>query len=293
MKSTISFVLLTYTLMALAFYGACGGSIPNLKDPSELWKIYLMMYTPLMGAVINQVIFKEKFFSWSKIFGKLNFYHFLGILFPVILMLGSTVCSIMLPQVIFNSSFTGAIEYNQGMTYQEQSYLYDLISANPWGYLLGLTFNGIVMGFSFSSLTAFGEEFGWRGYLLTKMKNKGFLVSSVVIGVVWGLWHAPMILAGYNYPTNPVAGVFMMVLACVAMTPMMIYLTVSGKSILVATFYHGGFNALVALSLVFLSGGDTFTAGFLGFGGILFNLLVFFAFLFPRRKAISALLENY
>ena len=293
MKSIVSFVVLTYGLMLLAFYGACNGGIEFVKDPNQLWKIYLIMYTPFAGAILNQIIFKEKFFSWSKIFGKLNVYHFLGISLPVILMIGSSVFSLIFPEVVYNSSFTGALEFNKDLSWQQQNSLYDMVYANPWGYLFNLVFTGIITGFSFSALTAFGEEFGWRGYLLTKLKEKGFLVSSVVIGVVWGLWHAPLILAGYNYPTNPVAGVFMMVLACVSITPLMIYLTVSGKSILVATFYHGGFNSLVGLGFVFLSGGDTFTSGFLGFGGIIFNLLVFFIFLFPRRKEISTLLENY
>ena len=35
----------------------------------------------------------------------------------------------------------------------------------------------------------------------------GFLKTSVLTGFIWGVWHAPIILQGHNYPQHPVAGV--------------------------------------------------------------------------------------
>lgn len=41
-----------------------------------------------------------------------------------------------------------------------------------------------------------GEEIGWRGYLLPKLlERRGPLVASLVVGVVWYLWHLPLYLA--------------------------------------------------------------------------------------------------
>ena len=49
-------------------------------------------------------------------------------------------------------------------------------------------------------LGAFGEEYGWRGYLLPRLAQRlGYFKAAVVVGVVWGVWHAPAILLGYEY----------------------------------------------------------------------------------------------
>ncbi|MEM1924799.1 MAG: CPBP family intramembrane glutamic endopeptidase, partial [Pyrobaculum sp.] len=50
-------------------------------------------------------------------------------------------------------------------------------------------------------IVTFGEEFGWRGYLLPKLARRmGWIWASAVVGVVWGVWHTPAILVvGHNY----------------------------------------------------------------------------------------------
>lgn len=52
-------------------------------------------------------------------------------------------------------------------------------------------------------LPALGEEIGWRGWLLPKLMPLGPLPALLISGVIWGLWHAPVILLGYNYPDAP------------------------------------------------------------------------------------------
>ncbi|MEB3774774.1 MAG: CPBP family intramembrane metalloprotease [Desulfurococcales archaeon] len=59
---------------------------------------------------------------------------------------------------------------------------------------------GVLAGVTINALVALGEEAGWRGYLLGVARVRvGFLPASLLVGIIWGLWHAPLIINGYNY----------------------------------------------------------------------------------------------
>src|SRR5205807_1239628 len=68
-----------------------------------------------------------------------------------------------------------------------------------------------------NAIFAFGEEWGWRGFLLPKLLPLGQWRALVFSGVLWGLWHMPVILLGYHYPLHPQFGVLLMVIFCVIM----------------------------------------------------------------------------
>lgn len=109
----------------------------------------------------------------------------------------------------------------------------------------------VALGSTVNAVLAFGEEFGWRGYLLWELAPLGFWRASLVTGALWGVWHAPVIVAGYNYPSFPVVGVGAMVVACVAFSPVYTYLTVRAESVLAATLLHGVFNGSAGLVVAY------------------------------------------
>ena len=114
--------------------------------------------------------------------------------------------------------------------------------------LLALT---VGAGVTVNALFALGEEFGWRGYLLWELAPLGFWRASGVIGVLWGVWHAPIVLDGYNYPSFPLVGVAAMTVATVAFSPLYTYFVVRARSVLAAGFFHGVFNAAGGTLLVY------------------------------------------
>ncbi len=101
-----------------------------------------------------------------------------------------------------------------------------------------------------------GEEIGWRGYLLYGLKNTCGSVKAVLFtGIIWGLWHAPMIAMGHNYGTDylgyPFAGILMMVVFCVFIGIIESYLTLRTDSVLPAAICHSAVNGLAANGLLF------------------------------------------
>ncbi|WP_081927143.1 CPBP family intramembrane glutamic endopeptidase [Halobellus rufus] len=106
-------------------------------------------------------------------------------------------------------------------------------------------------GVTVNALFALGEEIGWRGYLLWELAPLGFWRASGATGVLWGLWHAPVVLDGYNYPSFPVVGVAAMTVATVAFSPVYTYVVVRARSALAAGFLHGVFNAAAGSVLAY------------------------------------------
>ena len=94
------------------------------------------------------------------------------------------------------------------------------------------------------TLFTFGEEYGWRGYLLPRLLPLGEIRASVLIGVIWGVWHLPLLLAGLNYPGVNVwlaLIIFTFVTVALSFTYTWFYVASSG-SVLVAAVFHASTN---------------------------------------------------
>lgn len=48
----------------------------------------------------------------------------------------------------------------------------------------------------FNVIFALGEEIGWRGFLLPRLEPLGQWKAILVSGIIWGIWHAPVIAQG-------------------------------------------------------------------------------------------------
>jgi hypothetical protein len=118
-----------------------------------------------------------------------------------------------------------------------------------------------------NTMPALGEEFGWRGYLLMRLRPLGAVRAMVLTGVVWGVWHAPLMLQGRNYPDHPVLGVPLMVGFCALLGVILGWLRLASGSVFAAAVGRASVNGPANTPLLFLRGRVDITTGLTGLLG--------------------------
>lgn len=108
---------------------------------------------------------------------------------------------------------------------------------------------------------AFGEEWGWRGYLMPKLMQVMNKPAAIVVGgLIWGLWHAPLTIAGHNFGVDykcfPWLGILLMCVLCILMNAFLTLMTERTKSIYPASFCHMINNNLSPMVLLSIFGSE-------------------------------------
>ncbi|MBN1449848.1 MAG: CPBP family intramembrane metalloprotease [Anaerolineales bacterium] len=120
----------------------------------------------------------------------------------------------------------------------------------------------LLLGPLINIIFAMGEELGWRGFLLPRLLPLGQWKALLISGLIWGIWHAPVIAQGHNYPDHPVLGILLMIVFCVLLGIIIGWMYLNTRSPWVAALAHGSINAWAGLPYLFLKPGfDTALGG--------------------------------
>jgi membrane protease YdiL (CAAX protease family) len=255
----------------------------------------LYMFVPAFSAiVVKKLICKEKLRTDLHISFKLNKWFFAAWLIIPIVIFGALGISILFPGVTYNAQMTGLAERFAPMTSPEQlEQMKAQVAALPISPIWLILLMGLFAGITINGLAAFGEELGWRGFLLFQFRNMSFVKASVIIGAIWGIWHAPLILMGHNYPQHPQFGVLMMVVLCLLLTPLIMFFTIKAKSVIAASILHGTMNATATISIIPVSGGNDLMVGMPGLAGMLaIAITLFMLFVYDRYISKEKIMTN-
>ena len=276
MKKGIQFIVLTCLVSWTIAGAAIGLGLHEAKGLSYTVFGAIYMLLPTICVIILQKLHKEKLFSNLNISFRFNRWFLVAGVIPILYAFITLGINLFFPNVSFSVNYEGLLS---SLPAEQATLVAEQLSKFPPVVLLLINLvQVIIAGCTINAFFAFGEELGWRGYLLKALKGKKFLSVSLITGFIWGLWHFPLILIGHNYPQHPITGVGMMIIWCILLSPVITYMVIKSKSVITAAIYHGTLNAIAGIGVLYLVGGNDLTNGVTGIAGFITLLSINIAF---------------
>lgn len=299
-NKTTLFLILTFTISfsIAGIYKMFWGEGAATASFTALGAIYMFIPT-ISVLIVKKLIHKEEIKTDLLISFKINRWFFVAWLLMPIIMFSTIGINLLFPNVFYNPEMSGFINRLSSILPPEQiEQMKQSLEALPINLVWLTLIQGLIAGISINALAAFGEELAWRGFLLKAFKTMKFFQASIIIGIIWGFWHAPLILMGHNYPQHPKIGVFMMVILCLLLTPFLLYITIKAKSVIAASIMHGTMNATAGISIMAINGGNDLTSGIAGLSGFitlsLFLIIMFiYDYSISKEKILINKISNY
>ena len=266
LKRALIYVLITFGLtwvycLAIVYPLARGESLSGVPSILTQLVVAAAMFFPAIGVLLTRLITKEGFKeAWLRPHIKGNVrYYLLAWFGPAVLTFaGMGIYFLIYPDHLdlSFSYFTATLEA-AGAPMETLPI--------PIGLLMVVQcVQAVFMAPALNFITCFGEEWGWRGYLLPKVsKHFATIPTLLITGIIWGLWHAPLTIIGHNYGLGywgfPFTGIGMMCLFCVTLGIFMSYVTLKTQSCIPAILAHGAINGIAAIGIYFtFDGGNAF-----------------------------------
>jgi len=86
--------------------------------------------------------------------------------------------------------------------------------------------------------------------LQTELIKLGRIRGVFLLGVIWGIWHWPVIWMGYNYPGQPLLGSLLMVVYCIILAYFLAYAVFKSKGVWTAAYLHALNNQTLSFFIV-------------------------------------------
>ncbi|WP_432789852.1 CPBP family intramembrane metalloprotease [Brevibacterium sp. K11IcPPYGO002] len=226
----------------------------------------LMMFTPLVASIVASIVQRRRARARGEVLASAPRYFGFWPLRPFGRVIGVTVAAFFGIMVLVVLGYLVSAAFGwltldlTGLSaFKEQLATLPGMESVPiavaiLGYLL-LMLAGSVS----NCFVTIGEEFGWRGWLLTSLRPLGTWPALLIVGVVWGLWHAPLILLGYNFNRPDITGLGLMVGGCIIVGILFGWLRLRTGSVWPAVFAHAALNGSTGmlLALVIDAGAST------------------------------------
>src|SRR5436190_10783196 len=208
--------------------------------PGEWVAITVLMWIPGLISILFRLLFREGFVDVGWGIGALRYWAwaYVGPLalgaFAVLLAL--LLRKVTVPPLLSDQTMLEAVFFKLSWPMRD---------ASVAGLLIQRFLAVAVISMGPGFFCAFGEELGWRGYLVPRLMQAGWPSPLVLSGIVWGIWHFPLfVLTGYAHG-KLVLSLVMFVLLTALFGVFIGWLRLASGSVFVATMAHASFNAFV------------------------------------------------
>jgi len=296
-KKILLFILLTFFIdwSMVYLYITLGGKVDSIGI--MLLGMAYMLVPMIVTIILQKAIFKQPLAGPMGISLKVNRWFFVAWFLPPIIAFAVMGVSLLMPGVTFTPDMSGFLDtLASGLSPQQLEQAREQLASMPVHPVWLILVLALISGTTINAILGFGEELGWRGFLLKQLAFMGFWKSSALIGLIWGIWHAPLILLGLNYPQNPQLGVLLMTVWTILMAPLFSYIRIKSHSVIAASIFHGTINAVPGLAVILIAGGTDLMVGLTGLAGfIVFALADIFLFIYDRfitKEKVNTMLKQ-
>ena len=195
-----------------------------------------LMWTPAAASVVARLVLHEGFADVSFRIGGQRGWKAIGLalIFPTILGL-----------LAYGIAWTtGLVQFNPKLIKLAAAYVGDTFSPIIT-FLINLAVASTIVTI-YSVRTAAGEEIGWRGYMLTRLIDAGVPKPILASGLIWGIWHVPLILGGvYLAGPPPIVAALLWMVTATAFSFVFARMRLEAGSVWPAITLHSAWNAII------------------------------------------------
>ncbi len=212
-KKISTFVILTFALSLIGYSLAIKGKVLGIN---YFIAVFILMWCPGISALITQYIFYKNFEGLGFRPGNWRWLA-LGYFLP-----------------IAYSTFGYVFIWIAGLG--------ALAVKHPIN-IFGIVILGTIWNIAYAA----GEEIGWRGFFVPELyKIAGFTKTALIVGVIWSLWHFPLIISGVYLSVMPLGPQLLLLIVTVtAMTFPLAWLRLRSGSVWPAILLHASHNLYI------------------------------------------------
>ncbi len=204
----------------------------------------LQMLVPALAAIAILVITKDK-----PIFKNLGFrsfkikYWLMGTaVILVCVLLSYVVSSFFIKGLFIDTKEIHAHLLRSGIPFK---------TGNTWINFISFCAINLLIGPIVNLPIFLGEEMGWRAFMMPRLLQLTKKYAFIIAGIIWSLWHGPIIAMGHNYPGYPVIGNLLFILFCIPTGYILYYFYKKSGSVFIPALMHGVMNKATMIMVVY------------------------------------------